>query len=175
MGGALRMNAGCFDGETWDYVIGLETLDRHGNLYQRSPAEFDISYRSVERLNEQWFVAATFELPKGDKASSMNTIKTLLAHRAKTQPTGELNCGSVFRNPEKDYAAKLIEGSGLKGMAIGHALVSNKHANFIINDKGCATAVDIENLINHVHETVLDKTGINLKCEVHILGDTHES
>ena len=175
MGGALRMNAGCFNGETWDHVIELETIDKQGIVYHKNPSDFKVSYRSVDKLNGQWFVAAKFKLPQGNKAKSMETIKSLLARRAKTQPTGELNCGSVFRNPEKDYAARLIEASGLKGKSIGHAMVSNKHANFIINDKGCASAKDIEHLINHVHTTVLNETGVNLKQEVHILGDHYES
>ncbi len=172
MGGALRMNAGCFQGETWDSVIEVETMTRSGEIRRRTPKEFKIAYRSVEGLEaDEWFIAATCRLTKGDKDIALERIKTLLARRADTQPTGEYNCGSVFRNPPNDHAARLIESCGLKGFMIGGAKISDKHANFIINYEGCASAADIEALIKHAHQTVLEKTGIDLIREVHILGE----
>ncbi len=174
MGGALRMNAGCFDGETWDSVIEVETMTREGVIRRRSPAEFEIAYRHVAGLGEEWFIAATCRLTPGDKTASLACIKTLLDHRAATQPTSEYNCGSVFRNPPNDYAARLIESCGLKGYALGGAVVSQKHANFIINQEGRASSSDIEGLIHTVHETVLAQTGVDLIREVHFLGEnTH--
>jgi len=171
MGGALRMNAGCFNGETWNFVIEVETMTRHGEIRKRKPEEFNIAYRHVDGLNDEWFVAATFRLPPGEKDKSLQLIKELLAHRAATQPTSEYNCGSVFRNPPNNYAAKLIESCGLKGKNFGGAVVSEKHANFIINHQGAASANDIESLILHVQKTVFDKTAIELVREVHIIGD----
>ncbi len=172
MGGALRMNAGCFQSETWDAVVEVETMTRTGEIYYRRPEEFEIAYRSVKGLAaNEWFIAATCQLKKGDKAHALQRIKTLLLHRAETQPTGEYNCGSVFRNPKGDYAARLIESCGLKGFRLGGAQVSEKHANFIINDEGRASAYDIEALIQHVHQTILEQTGIDLVREVHILGE----
>lgn len=172
MGGALRMNAGCFRAETWERVIEVETMTRTGEIRKRKPSEFNVSYRHVEGLEtDEWFIAATCQLVKGDKVRSLDMIKALLDRRAETQPTSEYNCGSVFRNPEGDYAARLIESCGLKGFAIGGALVSDKHANFIINHAGRASSNDIERLIQHVHQTVMSKTGTDLKREVHILGD----
>ncbi len=172
MGGALRMNAGCFQAETWDSVIEVETMTRTGEMRRRKPKDFEIAYRSVKGLAEdEWFIAATCRLKSGDKAEALARIKTLLAHRAETQPTSEYNCGSVFRNPVGDHAARLIESCGLKGFMMGGAMVSKKHANFIINHEGRARAVDIEALIAHAHQTVLDKTGIDLIREVHILGE----
>ncbi|MDF1678160.1 MAG: UDP-N-acetylmuramate dehydrogenase [Legionellaceae bacterium] len=172
MGGALRMNAGCFQGETWDLVIEVETMTRTGEIRHRKPEEFQIAYRSVQGLAaDEWFIAATCRLQKGDKQVALQRIKDLLARRALTQPTSEYNCGSVFRNPSNDYAARLIESCGLKGHMIGGAQVSQKHANFIINHEGQAQAADIEALIAHTHQTVLDKTGIDLIREVHILGE----
>ena len=100
----------------------------------------------------------------------MADIKNLLASRAKSQPTGDLNCGSVFRNPPGDYAARLIEACGLKGHAIGGANVSEKHANFIINS-GTATASDIESLIELVARRVEEEHNICLIREVHIVGE----
>lgn len=170
MGGALRMNAGCFDGETWDSLLSVDTINRQGEITRRDKDSFNVSYRHVTGLAEnEWFVSARFKLPKGDKATSMASIKELLARRAKTQPTGEYNCGSVFRNPQGDFAAKLIESCDLKGHVIGDAEVSNKHANFITN-RGSATATDIETLITFVQQTVAKHKGITLQPEVHIVG-----
>ncbi|MCH9756793.1 MAG: UDP-N-acetylmuramate dehydrogenase [Gammaproteobacteria bacterium] len=172
MGGALRMNAGCFQGETWDSVIEVETMTRTGDVRRRKPKEFEIAYRTVKGLEpDEWFVAATCRLTPGDKQVALGRIKTLLERRALTQPTSEYNCGSVFRNPPDDHAARLIESCDLKGFMIGGAKVSQKHANFIINHEGRASAADIEALISHVHKTILDKTGIDLIREVHILGE----
>ncbi len=171
MGGALRMNAGCFNGETWQYVVEVETMTRHGEIRRRKPADFDISYRHVGGLGDEWFVAATCRMNLGEKERSLQLIKELLDHRAATQPTSEYNCGSVFRNPPNNYAARLIESCELKGMRFGGAVVSQKHANFIINHEGSASASDIESLIIAVQKTVYQKTGTELTREVHIIGD----
>lgn len=171
MGGALRMNAGCFNGETWNAVIAVETITREGELRIRTPQEFAIAYRQVGGLAaDEWFVAANCRLVEGDKEKSLGLIKELLARRADTQPTNEYNCGSVFRNPPGDFAARLIEACGLKGQRYGGAMVSPKHANFIINQEGSASASDIESLINLVRDTVYQKTNIELIREVHIIG-----
>ncbi len=171
MGGALRMNAGCFNGETWNHVVEVETMTRTGEIRRRKPTDFHVAYRHVEGLENEWFIAATCRLIPGEKEKSLDLIKELLAHRAETQPTSEYNCGSVFRNPPNHYAAKLIETCGLKGMRIGGAVVSEKHANFIINHEGLASSNDIESLIQLVRKTVYEKTAIELIREVHILGD----
>ncbi len=172
MGGALRMNAGCFKGETWDSVVEVETITRTGEIRRRTPKEFAIAYRSVSGLEEdEWFLAARFKLSRGDKETALKRIKTLLERRAATQPTSDYNCGSVFRNPPGMHAAKLIESCGLKGHMLGGAMVSPKHANFIINHEGQASASDIEHLITHVHQTILQQTGVDLIREVHILGE----
>lgn len=171
MGGALRMNAGCFNGETWQSVVEVETMTRSGEIRRRKPSEFDVSYRHVSGLNDEWFIAATCRLTLGEKDRSLQLIKELLAHRAATQPTSEYNCGSVFRNPLNNYAAKLIESCGLKGKRFGGAMVSEKHANFIINHEGTASSDDIESLIQFVQKTVHEQTTIELIREVHIIGD----
>lgn len=171
MGGALRMNAGCHGGETWDSLVEVQTINRRGIIKKRTPSEFKISYRHVEGLEKEWFLAATFKFPVGNKELSLKIIKDLLAHRAKTQPTNEYNCGSVFRNPAGDYAARLIESCGLKGFRLGGAMVSNKHANFIVNYEGLATAADIESLIFLVQNKVRERTMIELIREVHVIGD----
>lgn len=171
MGGALRMNAGCFNGETWQYVVEVETMTRAGEIKRRHPSEFKVAYRHVSGLNDEWFVAATCRLSPGEKDTSFQIIKELLARRAATQPTSEYNCGSVFRNPPGNFAAKLIEECGLKGKRLGGAVVSEKHANFIINYQGTASANDIESLIQLVQKTVYERTAIELVREVQVIGD----
>ncbi|MDA3869569.1 MAG: UDP-N-acetylmuramate dehydrogenase [Gammaproteobacteria bacterium] len=168
IGGALAMNAGAFGNETWWHVVQVETINRQGEIKQRSPDEYKISYRSVEGPEDEWFVAALLKFDV-DTSGSGN-VKQLLAKRAETQPTGTANCGSVFRNPDNDYAARLIEQCGLKGKRIGGAVVSEKHATFIINNQQ-ATAEDIESLIEFVQKNVMEQTGVNLQTEVHIVGE----
>jgi len=169
IGGALAMNAGAHGGETWQFVIQCETIDRQGHIRLRPLSNYEPHYRHVIRPPEEWFTAAYFQLISGDRSESLEKIKTLLAHRAATQPINFPNCGSVFRNPPDDYAARLIEACHLKGFRIGGASVSTKHANFIINDQGAA-ALDIENLIKHIQQQVKDNFNIELIREVHILG-----
>lgn len=172
MGGALRMNAGCFDGSTWQWVERVETMTKTGEIRQRSSNEFKISYRYVEGLEDgEGFIAAFCRLEPGDKTVSFGKIKRFLEHRKQTQPTDEYNCGSVFRNPPNHFAAQLIESCNLKGRRIGGAVVSPKHANFIVNDDGKALAQDIESLIQEVQKTVYAQTQVFLMREVHILGD----
>jgi len=170
VGGALRMNAGAFGGETWPLVTEVQTINKAGELHWRSVDEYTASYRSVAGPENEWFTKARFKFDSGDGEKTAQDIKNLLEKRSATQPTGTANCGSVFRNPESGYAAQLIEQCGLKNFRIGGAVVSEKHANFIIND-GTASASDIEELINHVQQHVLKETGIKLKPEVHIVGE----
>lgn len=169
MGGALAMNAGAFGGETWPIVESVTTIDRTGETHERKPGEFEIAYRQVKRPAEEWFVACTLKLGRGDVAAEQAAIRALLDRRAATQPTGLPSCGSTFRNPDNDHAARLIEASGLKGYRIGGAEVSPKHANFIINT-GDATAADIEQLIAHVRAEVARLQGVVLRTEVHTVG-----
>src|SRR5205085_1189647 len=166
---ALAMNAGCFGGEIWRFVSKVETINRNGEIKIRSLADFEVGYRSVIRPEGEWFVAGHFLLQKGDKEKSLNDIRELLEKRNHSQPTGTANCGSVFRNPPGNHAGKLIEECGLKGKYLGGACVSDKHANFILNDKN-ATSADIENLIANIGAIVEEKTGVRLIPEVCIIG-----
>jgi UDP-N-acetylmuramate dehydrogenase len=169
MGGALKMNAGAFGGETWTIVKNVDMLDAAGQVHVRAPEDFEINYRSVNGFEDEWFLAAHLALRQGDTTASIQRIKGLLEKRAQTQPTNQPSCGSVFKNPEGDYAARLIEQTGLKGYAIGGACVSEKHANFIINT-GSATAADIEALINYVQIKVMESQGVELETEVCMVG-----
>ncbi len=188
VGGALAMNAGCYGGETWNIVRRVTTIDHAGVIHVRTPGEYRIGYRSVKKRCDQiagvsaasairrrtgpdeWFVSATFALPRGDGAESRQKVKELLAKRIASQPLGEPNAGSVFRNPPGTYAARLIEDCGLKGTKIGGAIISPKHANFIVNT-GRARAADIEALIELAGSSVKAKFGIDLEREVRIVGE----
>jgi UDP-N-acetylmuramate dehydrogenase len=169
MGGALAMNAGAFGGETWNLVRRVTTVDRFGEVRDRAPADFEVGYRSVRGPEGEWFLACELALAAGDGFAGRDRIKSLLARRNETQPTNLPSCGSVFRNPEGDYAARLIEATGLKGYCLGGAQVSEKHANFIINT-GSATAADIEALILHVRAEVRRSQGRDLVPEVKVVG-----
>ena len=172
IGGALRMNAGAFGGETWDQVEAVEVINRAGEVTRREPDEYVVSYREVRLKGdpvEEWFIGAVFRFAE-NYDTSVEKVKALVNRRKETQPMGLPSCGSVFRNPPGDHAARLIEAAGLKGYAIGGAVVSEKHANFIINT-GTATAADIEGLIDHVQATVRANFGVDLVREVHIIGE----
>lgn len=170
VGGALFMNAGAFGGETWEKVTQVETLDRQGKIRLRSKSEFEWGYRYTRGLAEnEWFSAAYFDFMPGDGKQGLEKIRALLERRAETQPTGEPSCGSTFRNPSGDYAARLIEACGLKGCRIGDIEVSSKHANFLINlDQ--ATAADTLKLVYHIQKEVQEKFAIELHPEFKWLG-----
>jgi len=170
VGGALAMNAGAFGSETWELVEAVTTIDRAGGLHARLPGDFRVGYRQVECPAGEWFVAADFRLHGGDGEAAAERIRELLERRNRQQPTGLASCGSVFRNPAGEHAARLIEACGLKGLSVGGAQVSDQHANFIINN-GAASAEDIETLIGRVAETVERECGIRLAPEVRIVGE----
>jgi UDP-N-acetylmuramate dehydrogenase len=168
VGGALAMNAGAFGGETWPQVHSVETVDRRGDVHERGAGEYRVSYRHIEApAAPEWFLAAQFHF---DAGSSEQGTRALLERRRQTQPIGEWSCGSVFTNPPGDHAARLIESAGLKGLRIGGASVSSKHANFIVNE-GAASAQDIEALIGQVRDAVERHHGRRLVPECRIVGE----
>lgn len=172
VGGALAMNAGCYGGETWQWVDQLKTIDRTGKVQVRNRAEYQPTYRHVVHpAADEWFLGGWFAVPAGDGKASAEKIKQLLAKRLASQPLNMPSAGSTFRNPEGDFAARLIEASGLKGSTIGGAQVSEKHANFIVN-LGNASAADIEALIERVKTTVHEKQGVELIQEVKVIGES---
>lgn len=169
LGGALAMNAGAFGGETWTLVRAVETVDRRGSVRRRLPDAFGIGYREVRGPAGEWFLAAELELEPGDAGAARARIRSLLERRAAAQPIGLPSCGSTFRNPPGDHAARLIEAAGLKGERLGGARVSQKHANFIINTGG-ARAAEIEALIERVQGEVERRFGVRLETEVQRVG-----
>jgi UDP-N-acetylmuramate dehydrogenase len=170
IGGALAMNAGAWGGETWPRVVEVETIDRAGEWHRRQASEYRYGYRSVTPpVAGEWFLAATFRFESRPEAGK-DSIRQLLEKRHASQPIGAWSCGSVFTNPPGGHAAELIERAGLKGHRIGGAAVSDKHANFIINEGG-ATAADLEALVSHVQATVERVHGVRLVPEVRVVGE----
>ena len=172
LGGALAMNAGAFGDETWKHVHTVETMDRRGLRRTRERGDFEVGYRSVGLRArgdvDEWFISAQLGFEPGTLSSGK--MQQLLTRRRETQPLGAWSCGSVFKNPPADHAARLIEAAGLKGYRIGDAVVSTKHANFIINE-GQARASELEQLIRHVQQTVERTHGVLLEPEVRIVGE----
>ncbi len=175
IGGALAMNAGCDDSEIWQFVEKVLVL-KDNTLQQRAADDFIADYRSVRDKQQsptnedgQVFAGAWLRFSPENITAARNRMRKLLNHRRATQPLEVASCGSVFRNPPGKFAAKLIDSCGLKGETVGGARVSDKHANFIINN-GQATAADIEQLVCHVQKVVCKKTGVQLVPEVKIIG-----
>jgi UDP-N-acetylmuramate dehydrogenase len=171
-GGALAMNAGCYGGETWSFVERLLMLKRNGETIERRPADFAVAYRHVglRADTDELFAAAWLRLPAGDGAAARARIAELLEKRLTSQPLDLPNAGSVFRNPPGDHAARLIEAAGWKGLGADGARVSEKHANFIVNPGGVASATAIESLIGRIQVDVREKFGVDLVREVRIVG-----
>eukprot|EP00119_Amphimedon_queenslandica_P003427 XP_003389650.1 PREDICTED: uncharacterized protein LOC100641185 [Amphimedon queenslandica] len=170
IGGALAMNAGAFGGEIWPLIKQVETIDRLGRRRIRPYGDYRHGYRHVEGPPGEWFVACRLDLVDDAEGEAFARIRSLLQRRQASQPVGERSCGSVFRNPPGDYAGRLIEACGLKGHRVGGAVVSEKHANFILNEQG-ASAADLESLIVEVADEVKQRQGVRLVPEVRIVGE----
>ncbi len=166
IGGAIYGNAGAYNSCLMDYVTSVTVINEDLELETLENENITYGYRTTMFKEDKKYiiVAAKFFLKKGDKESSLQLIEERRKRRVETQPLEYASAGSVFRNPEGDFAGRLIESSGLKGYKIGGAEVSEKHANFIIN-KGEATSTDVYKLINYVHDTVLEKTKVDLLIE----------
>ena len=168
VGGALAMNAGCYGGETWDIVEHV--VDRstaRARCTERASADFDIGYRhcaleaAARGMVRRRVVRARARRRRSVARAHQGAARASASPRSRcTLP----NAGSVFRNPPGDHAARLIESCGLKGFARGGARVSEKHANFIVNPDGAASAADIEWLIQHVQRTVCQMHGRGAAC-----------
>lgn len=166
VGGSIYGNAGAYSSHLLDYVTSVTVLDENLDIKIIEHEDISYGYRtSMFKENKNYIIlAAKFFLKKGDKENSLEQMNERRIARQEAQPLEYPSAGSVFRNPEGDYAGRLIESCGLKGMMIGGAQVAEKHANFVIN-KNNATGKDIHDLICHVHDVVLDKTNVDLKIE----------
>lgn len=170
-GGAVAMNAGAFGGDTWSMIERIECLDREGNIAWFEKSEISYQYRYVDLPENNWIIGAQIKLKSIKGLDLGRRIRELLKTRGNSQPVQSANAGSVFKNPENDHAARLLEEVGMKGRAIGGAEYSTKHANFIIN-KGNANASDIEALIELGRKAVKQRFGIELEPEVRIVGQS---
>lgn len=171
VGGAVYMNAGAYGGEVKDCLDHVKVVDESGEIFTLNNAELELDYRtSTIQTRHLVVLEATFNLERGDINIIQAKMDDLTQRREDKQPLEYPSCGSVFRRPPGHFAGQLIQEAGLQGHRIGGVEVSKKHAGFIVNiDNG--TATDYENMIAHVTQTVLDKTGIELNPEVRIIGE----
>jgi UDP-N-acetylmuramate dehydrogenase len=170
VGGALAMNAGAWGGETWPQVVAVEAVFRDGHAEWLAPGDFHYAYRHVDPpAGFLGFLGARFRVEPDADGEHERQTRDWLARRKASQPVGKPSAGSTFRNPPGDFAARLIDSCGLKGLRVGGAEVSRLHANFIITDEG-ARASDVEQLIQQVHDRVYQQTGVELVPEVRVVG-----
>jgi UDP-N-acetylmuramate dehydrogenase len=170
LGGAVRMNAGAHGTEMVDVLVGIELFSLHeGRRRSVAARELTFAYRTTSLPVDAIVVGAEVALVPGDEAAIRARMDEARDARRRTQPLAEPNCGSVFKNPPGDHAARLIDAAGLKGTRVGGAHVSTKHANFIVADDG-ASAADVLDLIRLVRDRVADVAGIELEPEVRLVG-----
>lgn len=171
VGGAVFMNAGAYGGEIKDVLESILVLDRNNGLRLKTVEELEPGYRKTNiEENGEIILEATFRLKNGDYYEIKNKVEELTKLRREKQPLDSPSCGSVFKRPPGLYAGKLIQDSGLQGYRVGGAVVSTKHANFILNDNN-ASATDYIKVIDHVRTTVYEKFGVWLELEVRIIGE----
>jgi len=170
VGGGIAMNAGAFGQQVSDALQRIEIVTADGETAILDAGVLDMAYRRTCLPAGALVLSASFELRPDDVASIKARMRGMRKKRSCTQPLEKPNCGSVFKNPPNDYAARLIEAAGLKGFRIGGACISGKHANFIVNE-GQARSSDVCALIRHTRQTVEQRFGIRLEPEVHALGD----
>jgi UDP-N-acetylmuramate dehydrogenase len=186
IGGAVRMNAGCYGSYVADVLDSVTVVTRDGRIVTLTPDALEFSYRHSQ-LPEGWvLISATFLPPSGDPATLAARMEEQIAKRDASQPTRDRSAGSTFRNPAgfsstgraddvHDLKAwKLIQDAGMRGARLGGAQISEMHANFLINT-GAATAADLENLGEMVRKKVYDSTGITLEWEIMRVGETTPS
>ena len=171
VGGAVHGNAGAFGTETADVIVDAELVDMNGDTWTARKDELGYSYRtSALQGTPIVCVRARFRGRGGDRANAVKRIKEMANERIKKQPLAQPNTGSIFRNPPGDFAGRLIEAAGLKGHAIGGAMVSPKHANFIVNADN-ATASDVRALMTLVQQEVAKRFDVRLVPEVVVVGE----
>ena len=170
LGGAVKMNAGCFGSETKDSIHSIEIFNKKFEKKTLLKKDINLSYRSSNIKSDQIILKAYFNISYGDQENIRDKILKIKKRRLLTQPIKNKTSGSTFKNPYNFHAAKLIEASGCKGLKYGDAIVSEKHSNFLINN-GRATATDIENLGKLIIERVYKKFDLKLEWEVKIIGE----
>jgi len=171
VGGAVHGNAGAFGSDTASALIDVRLLDLHGDLWHMRAEELGYSYRtSTLQQTPAICVRARFQGEPGDRPTAVQRIKEMANERIAKQPLAQPNTGSIFRNPPGDHAGRLIEAAGLKGARIGDAMVSEKHANFIVN-AGNASATDVRALMRRCQTEVKARFNVDLVPEVELVGE----
>ena len=170
IGGALRMNAGAFGQEIEHATLTVNGFRYDGSPFQAARKDINFEYRHVPQLADVVITSAVFGLEKSDRHVLSARMKDILSLRAKKQPLKYPSCGSVFKRPAGYYAGALIEEAGLKGERIGGAMISPKHAGFILNVDH-ASAADVYALINLVENKIYDRFGVRLEREVRLIGE----
>jgi UDP-N-acetylmuramate dehydrogenase len=171
VGGAVHGNAGAFGTETGDVLVDAELMDLDGKSWTATASDLGFAYRTTALQGTPTVVLrARFRGTAGDRATAVKRIKDMANERAAKQPLAQPNTGSIFRNPPGDHAGRLIEVAGLKGHRLGGAMVSEKHANFIVN-AGDATAHDVRELMRLCQREVKERFGVDLVPEVEVVGE----
>jgi UDP-N-acetylmuramate dehydrogenase len=172
VGGAIRMNAGAFGVEAGDRLQSVRLMDFSGTLLQIHREQILMKYRFTDLPADAAILEADFRMDKGDAEEMAETREEILKKRSEKQPLSLPSAGSVFKRPSGDYAGRLIEEAGLKGLRIGDAMISKKHANFIVNC-GFATAVDVLRLVEEIQKRVRSQFHVDLELEIQLLGFGH--
>jgi len=169
VGGGVFLNAGAYGGEICDRLRSVHLMDRYGTLERHRREEITVGYRYTDLPPDGIVVEAQFLLSEGNPKKMESVQKAYLRERREKQPLSLPSAGSVFKRPAGDYAGRLIEEAGCKGLRIGDAMVSKKHANFIVNCH-LASAQDVLRLVEEVKKRVLERFNIELELEIHLLG-----
>ena len=169
LGGALIMNAGAWGGEISENLIHVEIMNSKSEIQKIQKKDLNFSYRQSSFNKDDILLSAKFNLKKADKDIIKENFIEAQSGRKKSQPLNKRSAGSLFKNPKNNSAGKLLDEAGLKGFSIGDAKISEKHANFFIND-GDATSKDMLMLIKKAHKEVKDKFNVNLSLEVKLMG-----
>ena len=170
IGGAVRMNSGCYGEDISGILISVQAMDYYGNIKVIQSSNIKFHYRGSNLDDNLIFISATFKGKKDNKSNIQDKINNFVDKKKLTQPSKIKTCGSTFKNPENKKAWKLIKDSGCAGMKVGDAQISQKHCNFFVNN-GNAKSEDLEKLIYQVKKKVLAKTGTNLELELQIIGE----
>ena len=173
LGGALIMNAGAWGGEISENLIHVEVINSKSEIQKIQKKDLNFSYRQSSFKKDDILLSAKFNLKKADKDIIKENFIEAQSGRKKSQPLNKRSAGSLFKNPKNNSAGKLLDKAGLKGLSIGDAKISEKHANFFIND-GDATSKDMLMLIKKAHKEVKDKFNVNLSLEVKLMGFNEE-
>ena len=170
IGGAVKMNAGCYGAETKDRLVWVDVLNFDGTLHRLTPDQLEMTYRHSNLRPDQIVIAAQFYCDSGDTTQILSRLDQLLAEREASQPVRGRTGGSTFRNPDGQSAWKLIDEAGCRGLMVGQAQVSEKHTNFLLNTDHCSAA-DLEELGELVRQKVRDKSGHDLCWEIVRMGE----